>query len=111
MNERTDQDVIGPDSLTQQNVDDPDGWEAGPNLIDTELASIVLCRFTGNKVPVEGHCGDRLQGLHPDAACHAVYVRAERVQMSQEQRLSGDYDEVRVPWRGGEPVGRDHGRV
>lgn len=59
------------------------GWAVAPTLVDTEILTIALCRFTGVRPNAELSsseqltCDDRVRGLHPDVDCTTLYHQAE----------------------------------
>lgn len=89
-------------------VDEPDeGWVTATPLIDSEVVEVVLCRFTGYKVPVDDTCSTLLEGGHPDVECRAVYLQADNLPFITSGGMGFDdaQDEIRQPWRGGEWTG------
>lgn len=73
---------------------------------DTEIVSITLCKFTGIQGFVDGSCGARRAGKHPDLSCETIFVSADA--LSRGEIHLGAYDEVpmlvRTPVGGGEPT-------
>lgn len=91
--------------------DEPeDGWTTAPTLIDTELVVTTLCRFTGNPVKHDERCPDLAAGLHPDEQCRALYVQADALRAGGLDLDGFDEipEEVRRPFVGDEPSGREH---
>lgn len=104
-------------SLDTPGKDEPeDGWVGGErSLTDTEILSIALCKFTGEKatwsIGHAGHaafCMDREAKRHPDEQCIALYHSADAIERGVEvSGFPNDIDGliVRVPRLAGEPVG------
>jgi hypothetical protein len=89
---------------------EPDGgWVSAPQLIDTELLTIVLCRFTGEQLAsLDDRCEARTIRLHPDEDCAAVYVQFDALDQGRTidmQRLAGIQEELRVPFGGENDLG------
>lgn len=63
-------------------VDEPEGgWARAPELSDTQVLSVVLCRYTADKIDsASGQCLARMLRLHPDQDCTTLYHQAEALQ-------------------------------
>jgi hypothetical protein len=51
----------------------PGGWVTGPDLIDTEVLLVQLCRYTAMPLRHSG-CLMRHLGRHPDEDCQTYFV-------------------------------------
>lgn len=86
-------------------LDEPEeGWTQAPTLTDTQMLSIVLCRYTGNRPEqVTTRCMARSLKLHEDVDCMTLYHQEEALRAGVIH-----YDlpavEVTVPVDGGEPT-------
>lgn len=64
----------------RQSYDEPPGgWVTGPELINTEVLLIQLCRFTGSPLE-DGGCIHRALHRHPDEVCETYFVSAKALQ-------------------------------
>lgn len=82
-------------------VDEPsEGWVAGYPLIDTQLLTVTLCRFTGDKLAAGDLCLDRTANRHPDVDCHALFFQADALSsdMVAGAQLPEAVSEVRAPF-------------
>ena len=83
-----------------------DGWVTAPTLVDTEILTLALCRYTGHAPDVNGRCHQRALRLHADVECTTLYHQAEALRSGRVH-----YDlpaaEVTVPVAGDEPTYRD----
>lgn len=91
--------------------DEPeDGWVTAPQLIDTELLAVTLCRFTGQAVPHSDRCPERGLNLHPDIECRSLFLQADAL-TSGTLKLGAFEEipeEIRQPWTGGDQIGTGH---
>lgn len=95
----------------KRDTDEPvEGWQKAPLLIDTELVSTVLCRFTGRPLTLEHGCLERSIRQHPDVECQALYFQAEALYRGVvgQSEFPTTQEEVRVPWSGGDVIGTTH---
>ena len=65
--------------------DEPEGgWQQAPTLHDSEILSVVLCRYTGQQPILTGDrvglCDARLYSQHPDVECMTLYHQQEALQ-------------------------------
>jgi hypothetical protein len=97
-------------SQDQIGVDEPEGgWVVAPTLVDTQILTIALCRFTGCKPNDETEasdhvvCPERVKGVHVDEECITLYHQADALRAGLVQ-----YDlaatEVTVSEAGNEPT-------
>lgn len=87
-----------------------DGWVEAPALIDTELLSTVLCRFTGRPLDLSLGCLERAERLHPDLSCGAIYYQAQALASGRlvMEDFAAPPEQVRAPWQGGDVIGTTH---
>ena len=85
-----------------------DGWVGTEPLIDTEILQLILCRFTGDKVPMHGTCQTRWDRRHPDVECKTLFLQAEGLRYELLDGRLGANEELRAPYRVGEPVATTH---
>jgi len=58
--------------------DEPEGgWQQAPTLADSQILSIALCRFTGERPEDDNSCYARATHLHRDEDCITLYHQAE----------------------------------
>jgi hypothetical protein len=59
--------------------DEPEGgWVTAPTLADSQILTIALCRYTGDKPEREGlRCQAREAMMHADVDCVTLYHQAE----------------------------------
>lgn len=87
--------------------DEPeDGWVGARPLIDTEVLSLVLCRFTGERLGLQESCQARVLGRHPDVICHALFLQADALQgaLAGGEEIPEAQSELRRPYRLGEAI-------
>lgn len=85
-----------------------DGWITAPTLVDTEITSLTLCRFTGRKVKLDTVCVARDLGLHKDVDCASLYLQAEALASGTvDQTLFPEVqEEIRTPAAGDDVTGQ-----
>lgn len=98
-------------SLDQQSADEPvGGWVTGPELIDTEVLIVQLCRYTGTALNDQG-CLHRLLKRHPDEECRTYFVSAKALREGQVDLAALDLEalpsEVRSNTMGGTRAATD----
>lgn len=82
-------------------TDEPaEGWVTAPPLLDTVITSLVLCRFSGDRVSVKDGCSVRLGGGHENVECASIYFQGEAL-------ASGTIDQALFP--AAQEVVRAHG--
>lgn len=89
-----------------------DGWVTSPLLTDTELLVTTLCRFSGSATSHRDACPGRVNSMHPDVECRTLFFQAEafsRGLIDLEGFGASVPEQIRVPWRGGTPIGTSHG--
>lgn len=97
---------------TAPGPDEPEeGWQTAEPLVDSQILSIVLCRFTGEKplgitLQNKPTCSMRALAKHEDVDCLTLYHQADALRSGKIH-----YDmpglEVTVPVAGGEPTYKD----
>lgn len=85
-----------------------EGWEGGQRLYDSELLTVVLCRYTGARIE-DGRC--TAAERHPATFCPALYLQAEATRGDVVSFLDTYFDqqvpeELRASRFGDEPTGR-----
>lgn len=78
-----------------------DGWVTSQTLIDTEVTSLTLCKYTGKIVGLDDFCFDRLHGRHRDESCVTLFFQAAALS------VSGQIDQAMFP--AAQEVVRSHG--
>lgn len=53
------------------------GWVTAPPLYDSEITSLILCRFTGVSPLNDGTCPARALRTHKDEDCLTLFISAE----------------------------------
>lgn len=92
-------------SFDQQGVDEPvGGWVTGPELIDTEVLIVQLCRYAGIPLGDQG-CLHRMLKRHPDEECRTYFVSAKALREGQVDLAALDLEslpsEIRSNMMGG----------
>lgn len=95
---------------------EPDGgWVRAEPLIDTEITSLTLCRFTGKQVGLDEFCFDRIHGRHRDITCVTLYFQEAALDALttgegelDQASFSTAQEVIRVPMFGGDPIGTTH---
>lgn len=91
--------------------DEPDGgWVSSEALIDTEITSLTLCRFTGKQVGLDEFCFDRIHGRHRDVSCVTLFFQAAALTPDgvDQAMFPTAQEVVRTHAAGGEPIGTTH---
>ena len=86
------------------------GWVTSLTLIDTEITSLTLCKYTGKQVGLDDFCFDRIHGRHRDESCVTLFFQAGALSPAGEldQGLFPTTQEVVRSPAGGEPIGTTH---
>jgi hypothetical protein len=86
-------------------LDEPEeGWVEAPTLVDTQVLTIALCRFTGDRPEREtGRCLQRQLRLHEDVDCVTLYHQADALRNGLVH-YELPATEVTAPVEGGEPT-------
>lgn len=95
------------ESASALGTDEPVGdWVVNEPLIDTEILSLALCRFTGEQLALTVPCGAR-GSRHADVECHTIFFSPAGLASLSNLLFPDAQSEIRRPMRQGEAVGTD----
>lgn len=87
------------------------GWVTSEPLIDTEITSLTLCKYTGKQVGLDEFCFDRIHGRHRDESCVTLFFQAAALSADGEldqAQFPTAQEVVRTHVAGGDPIGTTH---
>lgn len=100
------------DDVDSLAADEPeDGWVSSEPLIDTEITSLTLCRYTGKRVGFDEFCFDRIHGRHRDVSCVTLFFQAAALSEDGEldqAKFPQAQEVVRTHTAGDDPIGTTH---